>query len=268
MAIGEAVGNGGANMLADVLVVQHLLNGWLAAAGKPLLPTTGYCGGLTIAAITGYQAEILGFTRPDGLISPGGKTWQALASGQGATTLLSGAAWWRANQAKFPNSDRLGDLVHPFRERATLFVNALRSAGAQVTLSSTRRNATRAHLMHYCWCIARGEINPTAVPSRAGLSIRWDHGDATRSKQGAQEMVDLFGIAFKPSLTSLHIEGRAIDMTIRWSDKLVIRDSFGKKFTLTAPRSGEINADLHRIGASFGVFKLLSDPPHWSETGK
>lgn len=268
MSIGNAVGNRGANALADVLVVQHLLNHWLTATAQPLLPTSGYCGALTIAAINSYQAQVLRFSQPDGLVSPNGRTWQALVAGQGANAQFSGADWWHSNQAEFPNSDKLADLAQPFRDRASAFVSALRSAGASVTISATRRNAIRAHLMHYCWRIAREEMNPAAVPVRAGLNIRWDHGDTNRSRNGAREMVRLFGIAYRPSLTSLHIQGRAIDMTIRWTNSLAMRDSKGKKIILTAPRSGEINADLHRIGASFGVLKLLSDPPHWSETGR
>ena len=57
MPIGASVGKNGVNDLADVLVVQHLLNAWLGATGQKLLPTSGECGTLTIAAITGYQAR-------------------------------------------------------------------------------------------------------------------------------------------------------------------------------------------------------------------
>ncbi|MDB5669789.1 MAG: hypothetical protein JWO25_748, partial [Alphaproteobacteria bacterium] len=81
------------------------------------------------------------------------------------------------------------------------------------------------------------------------------------------EMSDLFGIAFQPSLSSLHIEGRAIDMTITWKGTIEIKDKNGKKRPVGAPQSGNTNTELHAIGANFGVRKLQSDPPHWSDNG-
>ncbi|NYT42897.1 hypothetical protein HZY97_19140 [Sphingomonas sp. R-74633] len=267
MAIGASVGKGGINDLADVLVVQHLLNDWLGFTGQKLLPTSGECGTLTVAAITGYQGKVLAMPAPDGLISPGGKTWLALAAGQGARPPLSGADWWNANQAKYPNSAAVTDLIQPFQANAAAFLKALKDAGATVTVSATRRNATRAHLMHYSWCVAKGSVAPNKVPALPGLKIQWDHGDLAKSKAGAQAMSDLFQIAFEPSLTSRHIEGRAIDMTISWSGTLKIKDKQGKTREIAGtPRSGD-NPDLQKLGAGYGAIKLLSDPPHWSDDG-
>jgi hypothetical protein len=268
MGIGASVGKGGVNDLADVLVVQHLLNAWLGATDQALLPTSGSCGALTITAITAYQGKALAMPKPDGLITPGGKTWTALAAGTGIPPLLSGAAWWNANQAKYPNSAAVADLVQPFRGNVTAFLKAMQGAGASVAISATRRNAIRAHLMHYSWCVANGSVAPRGVPALPGLRIQWDHGDLAKSRKGAQEMVDLFQIAFEPSLTSRHIEGRAIDMTIGWNGTLKIKDKAGKARKLEAPRTGDANRDLHAIGASYGVIKLLSDPPHWSDDGR
>jgi hypothetical protein len=81
-------------------------------------------------------------------------------------------------------------------------------------------------------------------------------------------MCDLFQIAFEPSLTSRHIEGRAIDMTIGWNGTIKVKDRQGKAREVGAPRSGDTNPDLHRIGAGYGVIKLVSDPPHWSDDGR
>ena len=275
MAIGASVGKGGDNTLADVIVVQHLLNDWLSDTGQTLLPTTGNCGPLTIAAITAFQTRVLGATKPDGRIDPGGRTWNALSSRSAPTqtpapapAALSGAAWWHANQARFPNSAAIDDLVLPFRDHVAAFVEALKTAGAKVKVSATLRNRTRAQLMHYSWRIAHGSIAPKDVPALPGCAIRWDHGDPARSKQAAQEMVDLFGIAFQPSLTSRHIEGRAIDMTIDWTGTLQVRDKSGRTRAVGAPRSGNTNKDLHAIGATWGVRKLVSDPPHWSDDGR
>jgi hypothetical protein len=280
MAIGASVGKGGVNDLADVIVVQHLLNGWLTATRQELVPTTGICGPLTIDAIKAFQSRVLGTASPDGRIDPGGNSWKALTAGTftpaptpapapqpGPATLLSGAAWWQANQAKFPNSASVSALVPPFRDKVTAFIDALQDAGASVRVTATLRNPIRAHLMHYCWRIAKGAIAPSAVPAVAGCAITWDHGNLARSKKGAQEMVDLFGIAFQPSLTSLHIQGRAIDMTIGWNGTIQVRDKSGRTRAVSAPRSGDANRDLHAIGATYGVIKLVSDPPHWSDNG-
>jgi hypothetical protein len=267
MGIGASVGKGGVNELADVIIVQHLLNDWLAATGQPVLPTSGNCGPLTLGAIEAYQARVLGAASPDGRIDPGGRTWNALSSGTGIPAARSGADWWHANQARFPNSAAIADLVPPFRDNLTAFVAALKEAGATVKVSATRRNRSRAQLMHFSWRIAHDSIAPGDVPAIAGCAIQWDHGDPAASKQGAQEMVDLFGIAFQPSLTSLHIEGRAIDMTIGWTAPIQVRDKSGRARPVDAPRSGDTNRDLHAIGTTYGVIKLASDPPHWSDNG-
>jgi hypothetical protein len=79
-------------------------------------------------------------------------------------------------------------------------------------------------------------------------------------------MVKLFAIVFKPSLTSRHIAGLAVDMSIQWTGKLALKDAQGKSVSLESPRDGS-NTALHAVGASYGVHKLLSDPPHWSDNG-
>lgn len=185
------------------------------------------------------------------------------------TANLSGKAWWRANQARYPNSRETGDLDSGFRARVEDFIASLKHAGAMIVVSSTLRNATRAHLMHYSWKVAYGEIAPGDVPPRSGLDIEWDHGDLDESRKAAEEMVKLFGMAHNASLTSNHIRGKAIDMTITWNDTLVLTKPAPLYAKIESrPRSGQ-NRELHRIGADvFGVRKLVSDPPHWSYNGK
>jgi hypothetical protein len=265
--IGASVGSGGKNLKPDVLTVEKLLNQYLAAQGEPPLNADGLVDVDTVLTIQSYQKNIVGIPNPDGRIDPGGKTWKALDSGQGFGPLLSGAAWWNANQAKYPNSNAVADLAKPFADNAAKFIKALKDAGASVTVSATRRSATRAQLMHYSWRVAKGLIAPKDVPAIPDCTIRWDHGNLAASRKGAQEMVDLFGIAFQPSLTSLHIQGRAIDMTIGWNGTLEIKDVLGKTQKIGAPRRGENNLELHKVGASYKLLKLLSDPPHWSDTG-
>nr|WP_298687531.1 hypothetical protein [uncultured Dongia sp.] len=186
-----------------------------------------------------------------------------------ATSNLSGKDWWRANQRNYPNSQDIDDLESGFRARVQDFIGSLRHAGASVTIASTRRNATRAHLMHYCWKVAHGDIAAADVPAMSGLTIDWDHGDAEKSKQGAQEMVNLFGMAHIASLSSNHISGKAIDMNISWKETLVLTQPAPLLTRIESrPRSGQ-NRELHGIGGDvFRVFKLCSDPPHWSFNGR
>jgi hypothetical protein len=178
---------------------------------------------------------------------------------------LSGDAWWVANQAKFPNSARVQDLVSPFRENVTAFINAMTAAGAAVHVTSTLRDSRRAALMQHSWDVSRGALDPAHVPANAGVDINWDHGDLAESQAAAHDMVERFGIAFRPSLDSLHILGRAIDMGITWSGTIQVRNKAGQNVAVGAPRDGATNATLHAVGATYGVKKLLTDKPHWSD---
>ena len=180
---------------------------------------------------------------------------------------LSGKAWWQANQAKYPNSDKVSDLEAGFRKNVEAFLKALNDAGAKVVISSTKRNETRAHLMHYSWKLAKGEIQPGSIPKKPGLDIEWDHGDRAKSKQAAQEMVDLFGMKYIASLTSNHIAGKAIDMSISWSGTLKIQQQDGKEVEIKTPPASGQNTELHKVGKTYGVIKLATDPPHWSYNG-
>lgn len=273
--IGGSVGKGGNNLEADVIAVQHLLNFHAAVLGIPSLVVDGDAGPNTIEAIRRYQKMVLGFGAPDGRVDPGGATWKALETGKTVATpplpasnsALSGAAWWHANQARFPNSNKLIDLVPPFRDNAVRFTNALAASGASVRVSSTLRHPSRAYLMHFSWRIAKGLISPSAVPPRPGVEIVWDHGNLGKSRKAAAEMVGLFGMKFIASLTSNHIEGEAIDMTITWNGTLEIADAVGKSHAIGAPRNGADNKTLHKVGASYGCRKLVKDAPHWSLKG-
>jgi hypothetical protein len=89
-------------------------------------------------------------------------------------------------------------------------------------------------------------------------------GDCTAA---AGAMVQAFRLRYGPGRESRHVGGRAVDLAISWSGDLTIRRKDGKSVTITSlPRNGE-NLDLHRVGATYGVHKLVADPPHWSEDG-
>ena len=274
-----SVGSRGSNRAEDVSAVQALLNLRTGFFDMQVLPVTGVCGADTIRAIRNYQVRVLGQRRADGRVDPGGATWRALALSDPATLLrernvariaktkLSGRAWLVANEARFPNSQSVSDLTPGFAAQVNAFLGALARARATVRISATRRNRSRAWMMHYSWRLARGEITPGDIPADPDADIIWDHGDAAQSRRAAQEMVDFFHIAYRPSLTSNHIRGTAIDMTISWSDPIEIVDAGGRTHRIDRPRSGADNTALHSVGASYGVLKLLSDPPHWSANG-
>lgn len=182
----------------------------------------------------------------------------------------SGPLW--TNQ--FPASSSTDDLVEPFRESVNRFLAVLRSAGATVNIAETLRPPQRVYLMHYSFCIARQALDPSTVPTMAGVDIQWVRTDAQgapdlpASRSAAEQMVQAYGIVFKPALTSRHTEGRAIDMHITWQGDLTIANAAGGQVTITTePRTGAGNTDLWGVGAAYGVLKLATDPPHWSSDG-
>lgn len=86
----------------------------------------------------------------------------------------------------------------------------------------------------------------------------------TQSKNLARR----YNIVRRPSRQSRHVEGLAVDMTIAWTGNLAIRTRNGATVAIsTTPRNGD-NIQLHAIGASYEVYKLLDDTPHWSSDGR
>ncbi|CAM3813133.1 hypothetical protein [Paracidovorax anthurii] len=176
---------------------------------------------------------------------------------------LSGSAW----VAQFPTSTQTSALAAGFRTKTESFIAALEAAGASVSISATLRPPERAYLMHYAWKIAREKLDVRHVPAMEGVDIDWVHRtvtqtvDAGASRVAANQMVAGYGIVYAPALTSRHSEGRAIDMAITEYSGKTFDDASGKK-TLVKSR-----AELHALGATFGVHKLVSDPPHWSDDG-
>ncbi|MBI5256155.1 MAG: hypothetical protein HY855_06625 [Burkholderiales bacterium] len=176
---------------------------------------------------------------------------------------LSGPIWI----ARFPTSTDVSDLSPTFALSVAEFLQALRAAGAGVSIAATLRPPERAYLMHHAWRIGREQADAATVPAMAGVDIDWVHRDrqgrpnATASRAAALGMVGQYGIVFRPALTSRHTEGRAIDMTISNFLGRTVRDAEGDEVRLRTA------ADLHSVGASYGVHKLASDPPHWSDDG-
>jgi hypothetical protein len=177
---------------------------------------------------------------------------------------LSGPIWVQ----RFPTSVSVEELSSPFRENLKRFLQALSEANAKVHISATYRPVERAFLMHYAWKIANDGMSPAGVPSQAGIDINWVHQNLTSSRHAAQQMVDGYGMAHIAALNSEHTARRAVDMTISWTGPLSIRESSGTVTKIsTSPRTG-MNQSLAKVGKTYGVIKLMSDPPHWSLTGK
>ena len=182
---------------------------------------------------------------------------------------LSGLDWFKKNQSKYPNSDNVNDLAGSFKTGVIAFIKALKDAGAAVDVSSTLRDPTRAFIMHYAWMLAKGQIKAAKIPKRAGLNIEWEHDDEKESQAAAQEMIGNSGFKMKEmaALDSNHLTGQAIDMDVSWSGTLKIKNAKGDAVEIASTPTNGGNKDLHAVGESYGVKKLLSDPPHWSFDG-
>jgi len=269
--ISSKVGRGATNRAVDVKIVQALLNKFSKRTGLAKLKEDGLFGSKTEAAIEAFQRKVMKISPVQKVIAPGSLQLRALMVGLPPGGVppqkfdpndLSGLCWFDRNQRKYPTSTSEKDLESGFRSKVEAFLKALRVAGASVTISATFRPKARAQVMHYAYRVAKGELDPAKVPVIPNVKIVWDHGDKQRAIYGAREMVKAFGIVKKPSLTSNHITKKAIDMTISWSGNLSIVDSKGKTVIIkSGPRDGT-NTELHKVGASYGVKKLVRDKPH------
>lgn len=76
--IGNSVGKHGVNKDADTRIVQALLNRHIVPPSR-IIKVDGLVGPNTITAILAFQQR-LGFAKPDGLVSPAGRTFSALCT--------------------------------------------------------------------------------------------------------------------------------------------------------------------------------------------
>jgi hypothetical protein len=177
---------------------------------------------------------------------------------------VSGPAWC----ARFPTSNKLDDLLPDFGDRCKAFVSAMKKGGATVSVAATYRPSERAYLMHWCCMIGNSGQDPATVPKMAGVDIDWTHkGNREAARTAAKAMMAKYEIKFPAALVSRHTQRRAVDMTIGWQGTLKLIDFDGKEHKISsAPRNGS-NPQLIVVGKTFGVIKLISDPPHWSDDG-
>lgn len=180
----------------------------------------------------------------------------------------SGLIWVQ----RYPGSVSLDDLVPDFARSVRAFLAALREAGARVRIAATFRPPERAWLMHWCWLIANDQVAPSKVPAMSGVDIDWQHlatkaPDMVAAHRAASQMATAYGIRYAPALVSRHTQRRAIDMSVGWDNALAIRDASGATRQIASgPRTGQ-NKSLIAVARTFGVRKLFSDPPHWSDDG-
>lgn len=170
---------------------------------------------------------------------------------------LSGRQW----VSRFPTGTSTNDLSPIFRHSTEEFIAAIEAAGGSVSISATYRPKERAYLMHYAAAIANGSVAADRVPAMAGVNIEWNHGSTEMSRAAAREMASAYEIVYPPALVSRHSERNAIDMTITGVRNKKIKNASGAEVLIKK------DSDLHSVGASYGVNKLLSDPPHWSDNG-
>jgi len=195
---------------------------------------------------------------------------QPKEAGRETTNSLTGREWAQ----KFPTSKEISDLDASFALRVRKYLSALRGAGAMVQILATKRPRERTYLMHWAWRIAKQNFDPRQIPAMPRLDINWWHGEASRSRSAAQEMVEAFGIngvTKPPALNSHHNEGKAIDLRISWAGDLKIRDGRGLERTITSKPRDETNAELMAVGRSYGVFHALDvdkEKVHWSVDGR
>ena len=193
---------------------------------------------------------------------------------------LSGKEWVK----EYKDKASIEDLSSPFKENVKDFLKAIDEAKkktpkAKITyhISSTRRPYKRAVLMHYCHKVAHNKISPQQAQietQKENIPINWIHTDSSGkysekiSRAKALEMVRAYGIAYPASLTSHHVRGNAIDITITWQSSFTIKDKAGKEHTIDTPKNGATNLELRKVGETYGVKRTLEkDPPHWSLEG-
>jgi len=186
----------------------------------------------------------------------------------------SGVYWVTWANAHAVDSKSVDDLDDLFKTKVNEFIKALEAAGANVDVVNTLRSEKRAYLFHWSWLIGLGKAKASEATERADVEIEWDHGDEEKSKKGAKEMIDGFGLAVPPkstnapALDSRHIEGKAIDMNITWKDTIKVKKKDGTEVSVKFDDDVNANTTLHGVGTSYGVIKLKTDAPHWSTDGR
>ncbi len=178
-------------------------------------------------------------------------------------TELSGGQW----VARYPGRNSVSDLRQPFQAQFQRFYSALINASANVQMQAVFRPVQRAYLMRTAYDIANQIIRPENAGALPGVDIQWVHGTLQASIAAARAMVSGYGIVYRPAYPTKHSDGTAVDMTVSWNGTLNIAQQNGTIVPITTAPRTHMNPDLHQVAATYGVQKLVSDPPHWSDNG-
>jgi D-alanyl-D-alanine dipeptidase len=175
---------------------------------------------------------------------------------------LSGIQW----VGRYPTSHSLDDLVSPFKENAKAFYAALIDASASVNIGDTLRPKERAFLMYTAYRIANELIKPENAATYPGVDINWIHPTPEASIAAAKAMVNGYHIVHAPAFPTKHSSGTAIDMTVTWAGTIWVAQANQVKKEISKPADNS-NSLLQQVAKTYGVLKLASDPPHWSDDG-
>ncbi len=177
-----------------------------------------------------------------------------------------------------------------FAERVESLLRQLREQGAEVYLNSTVRARERGYLMWGAFELSRaqseGEVAERVAKLRSANSqwrlfvpIQWLHPDGWRAtREAAREMADSYEVVYaseQGARASSHYTGEAVDLVAVGLPRGVgLRgvDGAERRFDLSAPgqtRDLSLTPELiDWVERHFGLRKLVSDYPHWSDTAR
>ena len=171
--------------------------------------------------------------------------------------------------SRYQGTNSLEDLSPVYGPMAKGFINALRAAGASVTIAATYRPMERSYLMYNAWRVSTGKVATNAVPSYPGVNIDWSYGgNRAAAKAAAQAMCSAYGINWRsakqkvaPAGSSRHNYRAAVDMNIQGYIGKMIANPKGVKVKVSS------FSQLVALGAQYGVHYYSGENMHWSDTG-
>ncbi len=177
-----------------------------------------------------------------------------------------------------------------FAARIRSLVRQLRAQGAIVSINSSVRNRRRGYLMWACFELSRAEnekqlkaivkkLERINTEHELNVPIKWQYeGDWKKTAEAAREMAEVYDVVYateKGALNSSHYGGDAVDFSATGLPrKLTLHapDGAVQTFNLENPsQARDLSLSPELIGwveAHFKMKKLLSDYPHWDNTGE
>ncbi|HHO53578.1 MAG TPA: hypothetical protein ENK18_22575 [Deltaproteobacteria bacterium] len=173
-----------------------------------------------------------------------------------------------------------------FPSRVAALVSQIEQQGGEVYLTSFLRYRERGYLMwgahelrscESAACVTATIKKLEEAKSWAPVPITWSHPDGwEQTREAARRMADAFDVVYateRGARTSKHYDGVAVDfvaMDLPRSLELYAPDGAHQVFDLSAPeqtRDLSLTPELIEwVEAHFGMSKLRSDYPHWTDT--